>query len=128
MQRQCAQCGKPFEAQRSTAKFCGSTCRSYSSRSGPPPPPPTDPQRPTADLIDAVRAELEALGKADAVVGRHAIELANRMVAAPVMNTGVAALSRELSRVLDEARGTVAATASNPFDELKSRRDRRRAG
>lgn len=133
MQRNCIQCGKPFEGQRVTAKYCSATCRVYRSRSGPPPARPAVTvqvvsDRPVSGLFDSVHAELEVLGKVDTVDGQHALELANRIVSAPGMNTGVAALSKELSRVLGEVRGGSSAVL-NPLDELKARRDaKRRAG
>jgi len=128
MQRNCAVCDVPFEAQRYQAKYCGDTCRKRAQRGGiagktESVAPPVD--RKVAGLIDAVTAELEAAGKANSVAGQHALELASRIVNAPGMNTGVAALSKQLQAVLAEAlRG--ATHAANPLDELRARRDRKR--
>ena len=36
MTRECDQCGKSFEAKRSTAKYCGSTCRARRATGQPP--------------------------------------------------------------------------------------------
>lgn len=126
--RTCEFCGRSFEAQR--ARFCSSTCRARKSEGVAPPstvpPPEADPGRPVSGLVDSVRAELEKLKKLDSVSGQHALELASRIASAPGMNTGVAALSKELSRVLGEARQGSTAVV-NPLDELKARRDFKRA-
>lgn len=130
MQRSCAVCGDTFEAKRPQAKYCGERCRKRAQRGGiaakqqDSPPAPT---RPTSGLVDAVRVELEAAGRLDSVSGQHAIELANRIVDAPGMNTGVAALSKQLQAVLGEAL-RASTKQANPLDELKARRDRKRAG
>lgn len=125
MTRNCDFCGQSYAAQRPTSKFCSSTCRGKNSRGDQPPvaavSAPVDPGRPVAGLVDAVSAELEALGRLDSVTGQHALELANRIVSAPGMNAGVAALSKELSRVLVDARGSSAVV--DPVDELGARRD-----
>lgn len=127
MQKQCAQCGKPFDYQKPTAKFCSGSCRATFSKTKPAesPPPETIPARPVSGLVEAVMAELEALERLDTVTGRHALELASRIVSAPGMNAGVASLSKELSRVLAEVRSKSTVVA-NPLDELKARRDHKR--
>lgn len=127
MQRECAVCSKPFEAQRPQAKYCGSTCRTRATRGGmAKPKPPQLVQTPSSGLVDAVRAELEATGRLGTIAGQHAMELATRIVSAPGMNTGVAALSKQLQAVLADAlRG--ANVAADPLDELRKRRDRKRA-
>lgn len=131
MQRNCAVCQAPFEAQRSQAKYCGDTCRKRAQRggiAGKTESGAVPPGRPVSGLVDAVTAELEAAGKVNSVAGQHALELANRIVSAPGMNTGVAALSKQLQAVLAEAlRGS--SQAADPVDDLKARRDaKRRAG
>lgn len=73
-----------------------------------------------------MRAELEQLQQIDSVIGQHALEIAKRIVNAPGMNTGVASLSKELSRVMGEARA-VSTVADDPVDDLKARRDAKRA-
>lgn len=131
MQRSCAVCGTGFEAQRPQAKYCSAKCRMRKARghesadktADAEPAPKTD--RPASGLIDAVTAELEAADRLNSVAGQHALELANRIVNAPGMNTGVAALSKQLQAVLAEAvKG--ASQQANPLDELRARRDRKR--
>lgn len=126
MQGKCAHCGDTFDAQRSTKKYCGSSCRAKASTSDGPPPPPATVSRPVSGLVDAVSAELEALSKVDSVTGQHALELASRIASAPAVSSGVAALSKELSRVLADARRNSVAATVNPLDELKARRDLKR--
>ena len=131
MQRNCAVCTESFDAKRPQAKYCSTRCRTRASRAGLASsrnPAAVAPMvtRETSGLLDAVQAELEAAGKLNTVAGQHALELAARIVNAPGMNTGVAALSKQLQNVLAEAlRGSVSAQA-NPLDELKKRRDRKR--
>lgn len=139
MQRTCDVCAKPFEAQRPTAKYCGSSCRARRSRAGAPVPvvavapvspgheqPDVDERPPVDGLIGAVRVELEELKQVNTVVGQHALELAKRIVNSPGMNTGVSSLSKELSRVLGEAR-SASTVVDDPVDDLKARRDAKRA-
>lgn len=130
MTKYCEVCGKPFEAQRPTAKYCGSTCRANKSRGrvdvAPIQSSPANVDKPVSGLKDAVTAELEAADRLNTVAGQHALELAHRIVSAPGMNTGVAALSKQLQSVLAEAlRG--ASQQVNPLDELKARRDAKRS-
>jgi hypothetical protein len=126
--RKCNFCGSPYEAQRPTSKFCSSTCRGKNSRGDQAPASqPVQPEREVSGLVDSVRAELEVLDKIDTSTGQQALELATRLVSAPGMNNGVASLSKELSRVLGEARGSSTAMA-DPVDELKARRDAKLAG
>lgn len=127
MQRSCTVCGTGFEAQRPQAKYCSAKCRMRKARghetADTEPAPEAD--RPVSGLIDAVTAELEAADRLNSVAGQHALELAKRIVNAPGMNTGVAALSKQLQAVLAEAvKG--ASQQVNPLDELRARRDRKR--
>lgn len=130
MQRSCAVCSTPFEAQRPQAKFCSATCRVRNSRGAtsvaPPPTEPASDGPPADGLTDAVEKALGDAERLNTVAGQHALELARRIVSAPGMNTGVAALSKQLQAVLAEAlRG--ASQQVNPLDELKARRDAKRS-
>lgn len=133
MQRNCAVCNESFDAKRPQAKYCSTRCRTRASRAGlavgrnskAAAAAPTI-TRETSGLLDAVQAELEAAGKLNTVSGQHALELASRIVNAPGMNTGVAALSKQLQNVLAEALRGTAGPQVNPLDELKKRRDRKR--
>lgn len=131
MQRKCAVCGNAFEAQRPQAKYCGPTCRQRAHRSGPAVPvvqiPAADGER-AQGLIEVVEAELKTAGRLNTVAGQHALELARRIVHAPGMNTGVAALSKQLQAVLAEALSGTQGQATDPIDELRARRDAKRRG
>lgn len=110
----CQVCGEGFEAQRSTARFCGSTCRSRARRSGAgrdqaepvevgespagtADGSPTRGLKPEDPLVTAVRRELG--DKVGSVDGQIALHLAAQVKAA----TGSAAstLAKELRTVLD---------------------------
>ena len=131
MRRNCDVCNEAFDAKRPQAKYCSTRCRTRASRAGlavsrnPAAAAPTI-TRETSGLLDAVQAELEAAGKVNTVAGQHALELASRIVNAPGMNTGVAALSKQLQNVLAEALRGATGQQANPLDELKKRRDRKR--
>ena len=98
--RSCVVCGKAFEAQRSTAKYCGSSCRARASVS-----PGVVAVAGEAlagiegGLVGVTRAALEAAGVLDTVAGQQAVLLAERMTAtgetgAAVASTVALALSR----------------------------------
>ncbi|QBI97245.1 hypothetical protein KD930_gp01 [Mycobacterium phage Kevin1] len=132
MRRECAVCGQPFEAQRPQAKYCGETCRKRAQRGGiakqkqqAPLTPPAS-ATPAGGLIETVQAALEEADRLHTIAGQHALELARRIVYAPGMNTGVAALSKQLQAVLAEALAGAASVAADPVDELKARRDAKR--
>lgn len=130
MQRNCAWCGKSFEFKKPQATYCSGSCRATAAKerkAGPRAEPTAAPapQRAVSGLVDSVLAELEVLGKVDSADGQLALELAGRIVSAPGMNTGVAALSKELSRVRAEVRASSTATV-DLVDELAKRRDEKR--
>ena len=133
MQRNCDVCQESFEAKRPQARYCSTRCRTRASRGGisrkrgtaqAPPAPTVD--REVSGLLEAVKAALKSAGRDNTVAGHHAIELASRIVNAPGMNTGVAALSKQLQNVLAEALSGQTGPQRNPLDELKARRDRKR--
>lgn len=130
MQRQCAQCNRPFEAQRPQAKYCGATCRVRASRAGgssaAKAPPAVVAAEGAADLVSAVTAELTAAGRESSALGVQAIAIAERMARFDT-SAGLAALSKELRAVMASALQN-AAPVADAVDELKARRDRKRAG
>ncbi|AYQ98227.1 hypothetical protein SEA_CHEWBACCA_1 [Mycobacterium phage Chewbacca] len=131
MRRDCAVCGQAFEAKRPQAKYCGDTCRKRAQRGGiaqqkHQQAPPVSSAAPASGLIETVQAALEEAGRLNTIAGQHALELARRIVHAPGMNTGVAALSKQLQAVLAEALAGSTAVAADPVDELKARRDAKR--
>lgn len=126
MEVTCAACGRSFEAKRSTAKFCGVTCRSRVHRAGTGTvvalPSPAQPRAQSSGLVGAIERELEAADRLDTVLGQQASELAGRIVSPASSGASVATLSRELRAVMAAAMEGVA-VAADPLDELQRRRD-----
>lgn len=138
MTRHCAVCGKAFEAKRSTAKYCGSTCRARQSQGIKPPRPARGVDAPPAPaavmplvgespLVASVRRALEDAGRLDSVLGQQALMLAGRLAGQGDSGSAVAALSRELRAVMDAALAD-APQAADALDELAERRRRKAAG
>lgn len=75
-------------------------------------------------LVNAVRAELEAAGRLDSVLGQVALLLAARMCDYDT-GSGTATVSTELRSVMAAALRDAPA-AGDPIDELRRRRDRKR--
>ena len=74
----------------------------------------------------AVEAELAELGLVASVRGRQALAMAAVLDAKTDTGSALAAVSKELSRVMDEIRAVVPAKGSL-LDELAARRDAKRA-
>jgi hypothetical protein len=85
--RRCLECGKPFDAQRPQAKYCGSTCRGRVHRRPKPAPvsriggvkPQVNPSG-GSTVVEAVTAELTAAGCAGSALGVQAVVLARRLL------------------------------------------------
>ena len=131
MTRTCEWCGEPFEAKRSTAKFCTSGCRAKSSnaskRAPKPAPASVTPLPERSALVAAVERELTAAKRLDTALGAQAVALATRIDSGADTGSAVAALSKELRAVMDAALAD-AETAADPLDELRARRERKFAG
>lgn len=128
MQRLCAVCATPFEAQRPQAKYCGATCRVRANRAGmsASAKPVIAVDNSGTDLVSAVTAELTVAGRESSALGVQAIAIAERMTRFDT-GAGLAALSKELRAVMASALQN-AATVADAVDELKARRDRKRVG
>lgn len=128
MQRNCDVCGRPYQAKRKDSLTCSASCR---SRKRHQPAGGSTTTGPDNSLVEATTRELEAVGKLDTMLGQQALALAKRM---GTEVTGIAALSKELSRVMDAALGTAQGPANpqqgagDDVDELRARRDAKRAG
>lgn len=119
MRRHCGICGRPYEAKTNASRYCGSTCRNRKARGSAPI------AETVGELPAQTRAQLEAAGRLDTVIGQQAVRLAEQIC----VETGssLAALNRELRATMAEALADVAPVA-DALDELKARREARRAG
>ncbi len=124
----CVVCGRPFQALRSTARYCDATCRQRAKRAGGVSPVAALPEPPTdaePDLVAATRRELVRAKREDSVLGQQALALALRLsTGAADTGSAVASLSKELRAVMAEAMQGVPA-APDALDELMERRRRK---
>lgn len=120
MTRTCQACGKEFEG-RSNAKTCSDACRKRRLRN-----PKIAESEPSDALIEAVESELSKHGALDSRPGQQAIQLAKMMSGKFAMATGVASISKELDRMIRVAIEESAVVA-DPLDELRKRREAKRA-
>jgi hypothetical protein len=121
----CEGCGAPFEAQRSTARFCSDRCRKRTARRGGYFPAPDPVERP--QLLAAIREDLVSAGLLQTVDGQVALVLAAAIESPRTTGAGVAALSRELRTVMRRV-GAGSPRPWTPLDELQRRRDARLSG
>jgi hypothetical protein len=135
MQRECDVCGRSYAARRARSRFCGGTCGKRSQRAGPaglgPRAGVLDGEgAPLSGLEQAVARELEQAGQFGSlrgqVQGQIALELAYRIGSGRESATAVAALVKELRATMAAALAGVA-PAADPLDEIRARRDRKRA-
>lgn len=110
--RTCEVCGVEFEGT-SRARFCGGTCRKRNHDRGQTPGTP--------GLSEQVRRELERLGRMDSLEGAQALQVAERMESPTESGSAVAALSRDLSRLIQAVR----ASSAPVEDEVGSARRKR---
>lgn len=127
--RRCAHCGEEFTAQRSTARYCGPSCRVYASKERQQAAVVAE-IAPTAaagapSVAQAVRAELEEAGRLTSSAGAAALALAARIDAQAEAGSAVAALVKQLHATMAEATKD-ATVAADPLDELRARREARR--
>jgi hypothetical protein len=117
MIRGCDVCGRPYEAKRVSSRFCSGTCRKRNLRAPRPRLAETSPAAEDYALLAATRAELEAAGRLNSMLGQVALLLAERMCEFDT-GSGTAALSKELRAVMAAAvQGAPA--AADPVDELR---------
>src|SRR4051812_21005837 len=125
----CESCGNEFRAQRTSAKYCGPTCRSRAHRAKPaeqPAPAPvtrlpfsTDPFR--SNLEQTVINELERAERLHTVAGQQAVALAAQLSSVMATPSGMASVSKELSRVMETALAGM--SKEDSVDELRAIRD-----
>jgi hypothetical protein len=130
MEKLCEGCGTPIvDALKANRRYCSDLCgkrtRRRNAATGAParvvPPPVTG----ASDLLDSVKKTLEAAGRLDTSMGQLALVLAQKMTDYGT-GSGIAAISRELSRVMAAALQS-AEPADDPLDELRRRRDMKRS-
>lgn len=133
MRRRCDSCGSEYEAKRKTSKFCSTRCRVRAHERQEtvaefPLQPPEALGEGSGPVETVTRRILGEAERVDTVLGQQAITLAGRLDR-PGSDTGssVAALSKEFRAVMDAAMAGVG-VAADPLDELRARRDRKRAG
>lgn len=131
--RNCDGCGRSYEAKRATSKFCSSDCRVRAHRQPKSAPSatvvlPAQPTPPTSAVAAATRAALDEAGRSETALGAATLALAARIDdGSREPGSAFAALVREHRAALAEAlRG--ANQVANPLDELRARRDQKRAG
>lgn len=128
-QVRCATCGSAFQAQRSTAKYCGGTCRKRAGRRSSVEPLTTaqvGEAVENAGLVKAVRAELRGLGKLDSVEGVTAVQLATRMENPAESGQAVAALADRLFKAMDVIRARSAPKTTDEVGAARARLEEKR--
>ena len=129
MQRKCASCGRSYQAARPNSKFCGDTCRKRAQRSPKQSTIQTTKTAPvSADGLEAVAArELAAADRLDTVLGQAALVLARRIESPMETGSSIASMTKQLRETLADAlKG--AQQVADPLDEIRARRDSKRAG
>jgi len=130
IERQCDHCGTTYEAARPSSKFCGPTCRQRHRRnpelaSAAPVAAVASIPAPAGVLV-ATRAELDAAGRSTTSLGAAALALAARIDSNLDTGSALAALVKQHSATVAEAVKGAQVSAS-PLDELRRRRDLKRA-
>lgn len=143
-ERTCEQCGAGFSSSRRQARFCGPTCRSRAHRGKPalaavpddapaaesteaekPANPRTakrhDPHRKYSSLEAQVRASLSAISALDTISGMAAVRIAEQIDRGGDSGSAVATLSKELSRLVGEAKVEAAPRNKDAADDLMAR-------
>lgn len=123
--RRCDLCSEPYIAQRSSSKYCSSSCRGKASlverhRSD------MSERGTDVPLVGVIREYLDGHGALMTPLGQSALVLAGRIAAATDSGAGIAALNRELRATIAEALAGAASSGDN-LDEMKARRDAKRA-
>lgn len=107
-ERECDECGETFVAKTSRARFCKTACRvkanrrpakrgaaKTSEKAGPAPD--------RGGLVSQTAADLSKADVLDTIPGRAALALAYRIESPMETGSAAAAMTRELSRLVEEA-------------------------
>lgn len=131
MERPCDECGRPYIAKTRRSRFCGVNCRvrankrpskrgSAAAAAELEEPPLGTPAR-AVGLMDQVRADLGAIEALDTIPGRAALALAYRIESPLETGSAAAQMTRELSRLVEEAQAAVAPKRRDAGDEISDR-------
>ena len=130
MQVRCHQCGEPFEAKRSHAKWCSARCRKQDQRAGGASVTELRAEPAEGELtptVAATWAKLEEAERLHTPEGMAALALAHRLDnGGRDTGSALAAVARELRASLEAAMAG-AKVAADPLDELRARREAKRA-
>lgn len=136
MSRECESCGVSFGAKSPRARFCSDRCRKRAQRTPAARAVKRGVEAPVvasvaagadrSGLFGVTSRQLEAVDRLDTVLGQQALALAARIVSPVESGASVASLSKEFRAVMAEALEGVA-VAADPMDELRRRRDLKRA-
>lgn len=137
LQRLCEECGADFEAKTKRAKFCTTACRVRANRrpskvgraksSGAaevvqlhtaPSSTVDDPEDSLAGQVRRTLSEIDAL---TTVAGMAALRVARQIDKGEDSGSAVATLSKELSRLMAEARTEVAPKQKDAADDIVGR-------
>jgi hypothetical protein len=144
--RECALCGKAFNAKRATAKYCGSSCRAKRStrnkriaslgaaggevvgRVGVVAPiADPSPDLPSS-VFNMTQQTLVQAGKLASPQGATALIIAGRLDSSTIdTSAGIVALSRELDRLIANVLNAVERETPDELDELQRRRSEKAA-
>ena len=133
MAQRCAGCGGPMPPRigrgrpRKMCETCSPTRKRLPRGTSKTTPAPTITALPgQPGVTDATRRELDACGRTDTPLGLAALVLAGRLDSGQESGSSLATLAKQLEATLRAA--TKGATvAASPLDELRARRDARRA-
>lgn len=134
MDRSCAGCGLSLASSRADAVYCGDTCKKRAQRAQraakrldiAPERGVTLDSGVEAPLVVSVRSALAEADREASVAGQVALELAVRVANRKELGSSVASLAKQLRETMAEALAGVA-QAADPLDEIRARRDAKRA-
>lgn len=136
-ERACEECGATFVAKTRRARFCRDGCRVKANRRptktgrakadrqpgevvelkmAPPPPVQVD-----GSLATQIRTSLHAAGALETVAGMAALMLARQIEKGQDSGSAVATMTKELSRLLGEARAEAAPQQRDAADDVMAR-------
>lgn len=118
----CEHCEEDFEARSPRARFCSSSCRGKANRRpakrGAAADRPTERKAPDrGGLVSQVAADLAKAEVLDTIPGRAALALAYRIESPMETGSAAASMTRELSRLVEEAKALVP-RQQDSIDEL----------